>query len=101
MASSEFSHVDQLGLTGSSPELETEGQVTLHTDIIQLSVARAVTSEDEAVRGGGREEKGGRRDGRGERESERRAEGSQRRSERSAPNEEAQPFTTNEISRAF
>ena len=51
--------------------------------------------------GGGGEEKGGRRDGRDEREGERRAEGSQRRSERSAPNEEAQPFTTNEISRAF
>ena len=55
VAGSEFSHVEQLGLTGSSPELQTEGQVPVHSDVLQLNKARAVRSKNEAgtSRGGG------------------------------------------------
>ena len=58
VASSGFSHIEQLGLSGSSLELQTEGQVFVHSDVLQPSVARAVSCEDEAgtSRGGGREE---------------------------------------------
>ena len=49
VVSTEFSHVEQLGLTGSSPELEADSQVAVvNSDIIQLSQARAGWSEDEA-----------------------------------------------------